>query len=143
MSKHHAAPVETSELPPRESDTGRGLMLTLLAISGILIFLGAGMVIRSLQSLPPEPTASASPAAKATSSASASARPIEPPEPPPPPPLPESFLQAQRIEQKLLNHPNVTPGPGFYAPGVQSTGNTIVDAIDHAHASPLPRTPQP
>lgn len=57
-----------------------------------------------------------------------------------PPTLPASYLEAKRIEEKLLNHPAVTPGPGFYKPGVQSTGNAIVDAMDQASlaASPAP-----
>lgn len=39
------------------------------------------------------------------------------------------------MEQKLLEHPGVTPGPGFKAAGVQATGMTIIDAIDHAQAA--------
>lgn len=43
-------------------------------------------------------------------------------------------MEAQRIEQKLIEHPAVTPMEGFRQPGVQSTGNAIVDAIDQAQA---------
>jgi len=43
-----------------------------------------------------------------------------------------SQAQAQATRNFLLNHPAVTPGPGFDMPGVQSTGKTIVDAMDHA-----------
>ncbi|MEG0201421.1 MAG: hypothetical protein RR718_11785 [Comamonas sp.] len=39
------------------------------------------------------------------------------------------------VTQKLLEHPGVTPGPGFNAPGVQATGVTIIDAIDQAQAA--------
>lgn len=38
--------------------------------------------------------------------------------------------EARQVRQTLLQHPNVTPGPGFNAPGVQSTGLAIVEAID-------------
>lgn len=48
--------------------------------------------------------------------------------------LPSDVSQAQYIEQKLINHPAVTPMEGFRQPGVQSTGNAIVDAIDQAQA---------
>ncbi|MNJ03012.1 hypothetical protein D3C73_1631780 [compost metagenome] len=37
-----------------------------------------------------------------------------------------------KIRDELLAHPGVKPGPGFAAPGVQSTGKVIIDAIDHA-----------
>ena len=40
--------------------------------------------------------------------------------------------QAQETRQYLLGHPAVTPGPGFDKPGVQTTGKTIVQAIDQA-----------
>lgn len=40
--------------------------------------------------------------------------------------------EAQETRAYLLNHPAVTPGPGFDYPGVQSTGKTIVQAIDQA-----------
>lgn len=49
--------------------------------------------------------------------------------------LPAAFTQAQENRTKLLNHPAVTPGPGFNYPGVQSTGVAIVDAIDAAAKS--------
>ena len=42
---------------------------------------------------------------------------------------------AESTAQKLLNHPAVTPGPGFDAPGVQQTGVTIIDAMDHARGN--------
>lgn len=41
--------------------------------------------------------------------------------------------------EKLLSHPAVTPGPGFNAPGVQETGVTIIDALDHAQAAAKPQ----
>jgi hypothetical protein len=40
----------------------------------------------------------------------------------------------QEMTRKLLAHPGVTPGPGFSAPGVKSTGVLIIDAIDQAQA---------
>ncbi|MBV2163636.1 hypothetical protein ACFO3A_15245 [Comamonas nitrativorans] len=40
--------------------------------------------------------------------------------------------EARQVRQTLLQHPNVTPGPGFNAPGVQTTGLAIVEAIDRA-----------
>lgn len=46
--------------------------------------------------------------------------------------LPSTFTEAQHNREKLLNHPAVTPGPGFNYPGVQSTGVAIVDAMDAA-----------
>ena len=48
------------------------------------------------------------------------------------PSLPPDMLQAQAQRARLLAHPSVTPGPGFDRPGVQSTGASIVDAIDQA-----------
>lgn len=48
--------------------------------------------------------------------------------------LPPAMQEAQRVREKLLAHPAVTPAPGFMRPGVQSTGNAIVDAIDQAQA---------
>lgn len=39
------------------------------------------------------------------------------------------------MAEKLLNHPSVTPGPGFNAPGVQQTGVAIIDAMEHAQAT--------
>ena len=48
------------------------------------------------------------------------------------PELPRSFIEAQQTRQQLLDHPAVTPGAGFDAPGVQATGKAIVDAIDQA-----------
>lgn len=40
--------------------------------------------------------------------------------------------EARQVRQVLLQHPNVIPGPGFNAPGVQTTGLAIVEAIDRA-----------
>lgn len=40
--------------------------------------------------------------------------------------------EAQETRQFLLAHPAVTPGAAFDKPGVQATGKTIVQAIDHA-----------
>lgn len=54
--------------------------------------------------------------------------------PAPAPEAPSRATQAQQVRQYLLDHPAVTPGPGFNRPGVQSTGKTIVDAIDSAKA---------
>lgn len=51
--------------------------------------------------------------------------------------LPASFLEAKAREQRLREHPLVTPGDGFHAPGVQETGIAIVDAIDQ-HSSRKP-----
>lgn len=48
------------------------------------------------------------------------------------PALPPDMVKAQEVRARLLAHPNVTPGPGFDRPGVQSTGAAIVDAIDQA-----------
>lgn len=48
------------------------------------------------------------------------------------PPLPADMQKAQEVRARLLANPNVTPGPGFDRPGVQSTGAAIVDAIDTA-----------
>ncbi|MDR2297268.1 MAG: hypothetical protein LBE30_02850 [Comamonas sp.] len=46
---------------------------------------------------------------------------------------------APSMAQKLLSHPAVTPGPGFNAPGVQQTGVTIIDAMEHAQTTARPR----
>lgn len=54
-----------------------------------------------------------------------------------PPLLPASFQAAQAREQRLREHPLVTPGGGFNAPGVQETGIAIIDAIDQ-HSSRKP-----
>lgn len=40
--------------------------------------------------------------------------------------------EARQIRSFLLEHPNVTPGAGFSAPGVQTTGAAIVQAMDKA-----------
>lgn len=56
------------------------------------------------------------------------------PKTPPPAATPAAPVQSS-VTQKLLEHPGVTPGPGFNAPGVQATGVTIIDAIDQAQAA--------
>lgn len=59
------------------------------------------------------------------------------PAPEPAPPAARQPNQAQinqDMTRKLLAHPGVTPGPGFGAPGVRSTGVIIIDAIDQAQA---------
>lgn len=71
------------------------------------------------------------PAAEASAQAASSA---EPASPAPSQPAPSGPSMAQ----KLLSHPSVTPGPGFNAPGVQQTGVTIIDAMDHAQAAAKP-----
>ncbi|MBD9530238.1 hypothetical protein IB233_01150 [Comamonas sp. CMM01] len=63
--------------------------------------------------------------ATAPPAAPAAARPTSPP-------LPADMQKAQEVRARLLANPNVTPGPGFDRPGVQSTGAAIVDAIDTA-----------
>ncbi len=45
-----------------------------------------------------------------------------------------ALSEERQMEQKLLAHPGVTPGQGFGAPGVKSTGVRIIDAIDEAQA---------
>lgn len=62
-----------------------------------------------------------------------STRPAAPAAPAVAPVRPEPSA-AQLTRARLLAHPNVTPGPGFDSPGVQSTGAVIVDAIDEAQA---------
>lgn len=47
----------------------------------------------------------------------------------------------QEMTRKLLAHPGVTPGAGFSAPGVKSTGVAIIDAIDQAQAREKASTP--
>ncbi|WP_159912854.1 hypothetical protein [Pantoea sp. 18069] len=47
-----------------------------------------------------------------------------------PKPLPEALAERLKVRDQLLAHPAVKPGPGFTAPGVQSTGKAIIDAID-------------
>lgn len=49
-----------------------------------------------------------------------------------PAPLPEAMAERLKVRDQLLAHPGVKPGPGFAAPGVQSTGKVIIDAIDQA-----------
>ena len=43
-----------------------------------------------------------------------------------------SRIEAQATRRYLLNHPAVTPGSAFDQPGVQATGQSIVQAIDQA-----------
>lgn len=50
----------------------------------------------------------------------------------PPPEVSAKVEEERRIRETLLHHPAVTPGPGFAAPGVQTTGIAIVEAIDRA-----------
>lgn len=50
--------------------------------------------------------------------------------PQPPQPLPDAIAERLRVRDELLANPAVKPGPGFAAPGVQSTGKVIVDAIE-------------
>lgn len=49
-----------------------------------------------------------------------------------PTPLPEAMAERLKVRDQLLAHPSVKPGPGFAAPGVQSTGKIIIDALDQA-----------
>ena len=58
-----------------------------------------------------------------------------------PAPLPEAMAERLKVRDQLLAHPGVKPGPGFAAPGVQSTGKVIIDAIDQAQGrAPAPAT---
>mgnify|MGYP003583223405 CR=1 FL=1 len=43
-----------------------------------------------------------------------------------------AWEEAPQIRKFSLEHPSATPGPGFSAPGVQTTGAAIVRAIDNA-----------
>ncbi|RGE40631.1 hypothetical protein DZC30_20050 [Comamonas testosteroni] len=79
-----------------------------------------------LQSTQEKAPAAQAPASSASTAASAPSQPATP---------------APTMAEKLLSHPNVTPGPGFNAPGVQETGVTIIDALDHAQATAKPQTP--
>lgn len=58
--------------------------------------------------------------------------------PQPPQPLPQAIAERLKVRDELLAHPAVKPGPGFAAPGVQSTGKVIVDAIDTAQGRQAP-----
>ena len=63
----------------------------------------------------------------------------------PEPPAARAPNQAQinqDMTRKLLAHPGVTPGPGFAAPGVRSTGVLIIDAIDQAQAREKGQAPR-
>lgn len=53
-----------------------------------------------------------------------------------PAPMPPAVAARLEARDQLLAHPAVKPGPGFSAPGVQSTGKVIVDAIDRAQGRP-------
>lgn len=70
---------------------------------------------------------------EASERSAARAEPAAPEAQPQPQPMPPTPAQ------RLLSHPGVTPGPGFNAPGVQSTGLLIIDAIDQAQAAEKPR----
>lgn len=50
----------------------------------------------------------------------------------PPPQVSAKVEEERRVRETLLQHPAVIPGPGFSTPGVQTTGITIVEAIDRA-----------
>ena len=52
----------------------------------------------------------------------------------PPQPLPDALAERFKVRDALLANPAVKPGPGFAAPGVQSTGKAIVDAIETAQS---------
>lgn len=58
--------------------------------------------------------------------------------PQPPEPLPDALAERFKIRDELLANPAVKPGPGFAAPGVQSTGKVIVDAIEWAQGRQTP-----
>lgn len=53
-------------------------------------------------------------------------------------PLPEAIAERLKVRDELLANPAVKPGPGFAAPGVQSTGKVIIDAIDMAQGRQAP-----
>ena len=55
-------------------------------------------------------------------------------------PTPQSEATTKRlaIREQLLAHPAVKPEAGFAAPGVQSTGKIIVDALDKAQGRNIP-----
>lgn len=55
-----------------------------------------------------------------------------------PKPLPEPMAERLKVREQLLANPAVKPGPAFAAPGVQSTGKSIVDAIDNAQSRSRP-----
>ena len=50
----------------------------------------------------------------------------------PPPQVSAQVQEARRVRETLLQHPAVTPGAGFDAPGVQATGIAIVEALDRS-----------
>lgn len=54
--------------------------------------------------------------------------------PQPPKPLSADVAERFKVRDALLANPAVKPGPGFAAPGVQSTGKVIVDAIETAQS---------
>lgn len=121
--------MNTQSTPPvLEEASDRGLILSMLVVAGLGILLGLGWFVQNLQSLenaPPPPL----PAQRVVDI------PVVDYSPPPVVVENKPLTPEQQIEQKLLNHPHVTPGRGFYKPGVQSTGNTIVDAVDHAKSN--------
>lgn len=80
-----------------------------------------------LQSAQEQAPAAQAPAAQAASSAEPASQVSS-----------QSAPAGPSMAQKLLNHPSVTPGPGFNAPGVQQTGVTIIDAMDHAQSTAKP-----
>lgn len=49
-----------------------------------------------------------------------------------PPQVSAQVQEARRVRETLLQHPAVTPGAGFDAPGVQATGIAIVEALDRS-----------
>lgn len=118
---------------PPEVENDRGIILSILIIAIIGIFLSLGWFIQNWKMMP-APSKVIVPLRATENSSSihqlstADYRQRQP----------EMVAQntalthEQFIEQKLLNHPDVTPGRGFRKPGVQSTGNTIVDALDNA-----------
>lgn len=117
---------------PQRSNTRWGVALALLALLAVIVLLWGGWLLEQWERLQNRP----SPQERARMLQGYqrnTAPPAQPPE------LPESFIRARQVEEKLLAHPAVTPGPGFHSPGVQSTGNAIVDAIDQA----MPQTAPP
>lgn len=52
--------------------------------------------------------------------------------------LPQAIAERLNVRDQLLAHPAVKPGPGFAAPGVQSTGKVIIDALDLAQGRQAP-----
>lgn len=120
---------------PERHNTRWGVALTLLTLLAVTVLLSSGWLLEKWERFKNRP----SPQERARMLQGYqrnTAPPTQPPE------LPESFVQARQIEEKLLAHPAVTPGPGFHSPGVQSTGNAIVNAIDQAMPQTAPRQQQ-